>query len=121
MFVGFFCGLLMDLCFGYVLGFYAILYMLIGFLNGIFRKIFYPEDIKLPVFLIALSDFSFSVAIYFIQFFFRSRFAFGYYFLHIMIPELVYTMIVAIVLYFILLKVNQKLEGKEKRREKKFV
>lgn len=121
MFVGFFCGLLMDLFFGYVLGFYALLYMLIGFLNGIFRKIFYPEDIKLPVFLIALSDFSFSVVIYFIQFFFRSRFAFGYYFLHIMIPELVYTMIVAIVLYFILLKVNQKLEVKEKRREKKFV
>lgn len=50
MAVGFFCGLLMDLFFGSVLGFYALLFLYVGFLNGIFKKIFYPEDIKLPIF-----------------------------------------------------------------------
>lgn len=119
--VGFFCGLLMDLFFGSVLGFYALLYMYVGFINGIFKKIFYPEDIKLPIFLIAVSDFSVNVIIYFFQFLFRSRFAFGYYFIHIIVPELVYTMLVAIVIYFILLKINQKLEMIEKRSAKKFV
>ena len=43
LFVGFFCGLLMDLFFGSVLGIYALLYMFIGYINGIFKKIFYPE------------------------------------------------------------------------------
>lgn len=120
LFVGFFCGLLMDLFFGSVLGIYALLYMFIGYINGIFKKIFYPEDIKLPIFLIAASDLSFNIVIYFLMFLFRSRFEILYYFVHIMIPELVYTMIVAVVVYFLLLKVNQKLEEIEKRSAKKF-
>lgn len=120
LFVGFFCGLLMDLFFGSVLGIYALLYMFIGYINGIFKKIFYPEDIKLPIFLIAASDLSFNIVIYFLMFLFRSRFEILYYFVHIMIPELVYTMIVAVVVYFLLLKINQKLEEIEKRSAKKF-
>ncbi len=121
LFVGFFCGLLMDVFFGPVLGIYALLYMYVGFINGIFKKIFYPEDVKLPIFLMAASDLSFNIIIYFGMFLFRGRFEFGYYFVHVMIPELVYTMIVAVVIYFILLKINQKLEEIEKRSAKKFV
>ena len=107
--------------FGPVLGIYALLYMYVGFINGIFKKIFYPEDVKLPIFLMAVSDLSFNIIIYFGMFLFRGRFEFGYYFVHVMIPELVYTMIVAVVIYFILLKINQKLEEIEKRSAKKFV
>ena len=121
LFVGFFCGLLMDVFFGPVLGIYALLYMYVGFINGIFKKIFYPEDVKLPIFLMAVSDLSFNIIIYFGMFLVRGRFEFGYYFVHVMIPELVYTMIVAVVIYFILLKINQKLEEIEKRSAKKFV
>lgn len=120
MFVGFFCGLIMDIFFGSVLGFYALVYMYIGFLNGIFKKIFYPEDIKLPVFLIATSNVVVNIIIYFVQFLFRGRFELGYYLIHIIIPELVYTLILGVVIYFILLKVNQWLEGIEKRSVKKF-
>ena len=50
--VGFFCGLLMDLFFGSVIGFYSLIMMYIGYSNGLFRRIFYPEDIKLPLILI---------------------------------------------------------------------
>lgn len=120
LFVGFFCGLIMDIFFGSILGFYALVYMYIGFMNGIFKKIFYPEDIKLPVFLIASSDLAVNIITYFVQFLFRSRFELGYYIVHIIIPELVYTLIIGVVIYFILLKVNQWLEGIEKRSVKKF-
>ena len=54
--IGFFCGLLNDIFFGGFLGFYALLMMYIGYLNGKFCKIFYPEDIKLPLALIVISD-----------------------------------------------------------------
>lgn len=121
MFVGFCSGLLIDIFFGDVFGFYALLYLYIGFFNGIFKKFFFPEDVKLPLFLIAVSDLLCNIVIYFFLFLFRSRFEFGYYFLHIMMPELVYTMVVAILLYVILLKINQQLEKGEKRRAKKFV
>ena len=75
----------------------------------------------LPMLLIAVSDFSCSLIIYFLLFLFRGKFDILYYLLNIMIPELVYTMVVTIFLYFIILKINQKLETIEKRSAVKFV
>lgn len=121
LFIGFFCGLLLDVFNGGILGVYSLLYMYIGYVNGRFRKLFYPEDIKLPMLLIAGSDLSVNIAIYFFMFLFRNRYHFNYYFLQLMIPELVYTMVVTIFLYFIILKVNQHLEVIEKRSASKFV
>ena len=121
LWIGFFTGLLLDIFTGCILGFYALLYMYVGYFIGFFRKMFYPEDIKLPMLLIAVSDFSCSLIIYFLLFLFRGKFDILYYLLNIMIPELVYTMVVTIFLYFIILKINQKLETIEKRSAVKFV
>ena len=119
--IGLFCGLCMDIFSGNTLGFYALLYMYVGFLNGYFRKLFYPEDIKLPMLLIGGSDLLYNVAVYFFLFLFRNKYQFWYYLKNIILPELVYTMLVTIVLYMILLKINQHLELIEKRSAKKFV
>ncbi len=121
LWIGFFCGILVDIFCGSALGFYALVYMYIGYLNGMFRKLFYPEDIKLPMLLISGSDLMYNLVVYFFMFFFRGRFEFGYYFIHIIIPELVYTMLITIVLYIIILKINQRLEIIEKRSASKFV
>lgn len=121
MWIGSFSGLLLDLFFGSVIGFYALVYAYIGYVNGFFRKRFFPDDIKLPLILIAASDLSYNMLVYFFLFFLRGRFRFGYYFLHIMLPELVYTILVTIVLYFLILRINQKLESIEKRSASKFV
>ncbi|MBE5891285.1 MAG: rod shape-determining protein MreD [Lachnospiraceae bacterium] len=120
MIIGFICGLIVDLFFGFYVGIYALLYMYIGFINGLFQKYFYPDDIKLPVLLISLSDVVYNLFTYFFMFMLRGRFHFLYYLKSIILPELVYTMVVAIVLYFVLLKINQLLEEKEKRSAKKF-
>lgn len=121
LFIGFFCGLLLDIFDGTILGFYALLYMYIGYLNGYFRKMFYPEDVKLPMLLIAGSDVGYNLFIYFFMFLFRNRYDFQYYFLHLILPELVYTMVITIFLYAIILKVNQRIEVIEKRSASKFV
>ena len=119
--VGFFSGLLMDIFFGDILGFYALIYMYIGYLNGIFRKMFYPEDIKLPIALIVGSDFLCNFVIYVLTFFLRGRFQFSYYFLNIIIPEMVYTIIITCVLYPLLLLVESRLEWREKEGASKIV
>lgn len=118
---GFFSGLLMDIFFGSALGFYALVYMYIGYLNGVFRKMFYPEDIKLPIALIVGSDFLYNIVIYILTFFLKGRFQFLYYFLNIIIPEMVYTIIVTCVLYPLLLLVENRLERKEKEGASKIV
>lgn len=119
--IGFICGLLSDIFFGGFLGFYALLLMYIGYLNGKFSRIFYPEDIKLPLALIVVSDMSYGIICYILTFMLRSRFEFTYYFLRIILPEALYTIVVTLFLYPMLLKVNEKLEGHERKRAQKFV
>ena len=64
MVTGFLCGLLMDIFYGDVLGFYALVYLYIGAANGVFHSIFYQDDIKLPLVLILASDFVYSFTCY---------------------------------------------------------
>ena len=113
--IGFFSGLLMDIFFSDILGFYALLYMYIGYLNGVFKKMFYPEDIKLPIAWIVGSDFLYNILIYLLTFLLNGRFQFLYYFFNIMIPEMVYTIIVTCIFYPLLLFSESLLErnGKE--------
>lgn len=119
--IGFFCGLLSDIFFGDFLGFYALVLMYIGYINGKFSKIFYPEDIKLPLALIVISDLSYGIICYILTFMLRGRFEFSYYFTRIILPEALYTIVVTLLLYPLILKVNEKLEAHERRRAQKFV
>lgn len=121
MFIGFLSGLLIDIFFGNFIGFYTLVYMYIGYINGFFSKMFFDEDIKLPLVLITLSDFFYGLVIYFFLFLMRNRYDFVYYLLNIIIPEVVYTVVVTVVLYQIVLWMNRKLERFEKRSESKFV
>ncbi len=115
MLTGFFCGLLIDIFFGSVIGFYALVYMVIGYLNGIFQSLFYPEDVKLPMILISLSEVVYCFICYVFLFLLRSRLHLGYYIVHIILPEIVYTIVATIVLYRGILYVNEWLETPVKR------
>lgn len=119
--IGFFSGLLIDIFFGSAIGFYALIYMYIGFANGAFHKIFFPEDIKLPLFLITISDISYCFVTYFLMFLLRSRFQFPTYFIHIILPEIVYTVVITVVLYPIILLINKNFMEDGKRSAKKVV
>jgi len=115
MLTGFTCGLLIDIFFGSVIGFYALVYMVIGYLNGIFQSLFYPEDVKLPMILISLSEVVYCFICYVFLFLLRSRLHLGYYIVHIILPEIVYTIVATIVLYRGILYVNEWLETPVKR------
>jgi hypothetical protein len=43
----------------------------------------------------------------------RGRFDFGYYFVHVIVPELIYTVVVTLVLYWVIRKINRWLEKDE--------
>ena len=105
---------------GFYLGVYALLYMYIGYINGMFQKRFYPDELRLPMVMIGASDLIYNLVIYCFMFLMRRRFHFGYYLTSVILPEFVYTMVITIFLYFILLKINQRLEAYEKRRATKF-
>ena len=91
LWTGFFCGLLVDLFYGSVFGFYALIYMYVGFLSGYAFRIYYDDDIKVPMLLTAIMDFLYNLAVYALQFLLRGRLGLGVYFTRIIVPEIFYT------------------------------
>lgn len=73
MWTGFFCGFLVDMFYGSVFGFYALIYMYIGFLSGYAHRICYDDDVKVPIFLAGAGDILYGLAVYALQFLLRGR------------------------------------------------
>jgi len=119
--IGFISGMLIDVFYGDILGFYALIYMGIGYINGFFKRLFYPEDIILPLILISGSELFYCFSAYVFLFLLRSRFHFSFYFVKIILPEIVYTVLVTLIFYKAILWVNEKLEIRERRSASKFV
>ncbi|PKM50254.1 MAG: rod shape-determining protein MreD [Firmicutes bacterium HGW-Firmicutes-7] len=117
--IGFFIGLMQDVFFGNVIGFYALLYMYFGFFSGYLNKALYRDNLLIPILAITGSDLILNLLIYIMTYLFRGRIDFAYYFMNIILPELVYTTLVSVFVYKFYLFVNEKLDGVEKRRENK--
>ena len=78
---GFFSGLLVDIFFGTYLGFFAMIYMYLGFIVGKFHEVFFSQNIAIPITFITVADFLFGFVCYVLMFLFRTRFDIGYYML----------------------------------------
>lgn len=110
---GFLCGLFIDLCYGGIVGLYALIFMTIGYLNGFCYKIFVKENLTIPVILVGLSDLIYFFFYYVFEYLLRGRLNIGFYFFHKGLPELIYTVIVSVFLYKLLNIIRIKTEKKE--------
>lgn len=108
--VGFFSGLLVDIFFGSVLGPYAFIYMTIGYINGFFHRIYYVEDVLLPMIMITINELIYNGIIYVIYFLLRNKLDFGLYFSKIILPEIIYTIVITLFFYKILVRINLRLK-----------
>lgn len=117
MYVGLFCGLLIDLFYGDVVGFHALLYMYVGYINGFFHRMFYEEEITLPLILLVLSDLLYNFVYYLFAFMLRNRLDLSSYFLQIVFPELFFTLLITVVIYRPALWLKRKLDTWEQRSE----
>lgn len=100
--VGFFCGFLCDLFFGPLIGIQAGVYALIGFLSGKFQKILYVEDLTFPLVLIAGCDLIYGLLMFVFLFLIQNRLFFREFFFTCIVPEIVYTVLAAVIVYPIL-------------------
>ena len=63
LWTGFFSGILIDLFYGSVFGFYALIYMYVGFFSGYAFRIYYDDDIKVPIMLTVIMDTFYNLAV----------------------------------------------------------
>lgn len=108
LWVGFFSGLLVDLFYGSLFGFYALIYMYIGYFGGYAHRFFYDDDIKVPMFLTAAGDLFYNLAVYGLQFLLRGRLGLRTYLYRIILPEMVYTVFLALLVYRIFRFINYR-------------
>ena len=95
---------------------YALLYMYVGYVNGFSVPSFF-RTILLPMLLISASDLVCNLCIYFFRFLFRKQFDIGYYFFTSYDSELVYTLLVTILLYWLILKDQSVAEKNLREKE----
>ena len=108
--VGFFSGLLIDIFFGSVLGPYAFIYMTLGYVDGFFHRIYYVEDVLLPMFMITLNDFIYNLIVYILYFVLQNKLNFAEYFADVMLPEMIYTILITLFFYKLLMRINLRLK-----------
>ena len=121
LWTGFFSGLFIDLFYGSLFGFYALIYMYAGYISGYAFRSFYDDDLKVPLFLVAGTDLLYNLSVYGLQFLLRGRVDFLFYVRRVIIPEMIYTVVVTLVVYRLLLLLNRKLEKAEQRSVGSFV
>lgn len=96
---GFCAGMLLDLTYGTHLGFFALIYLLMGCLAGFVQKIYRKDDNITPLLVIAVCVF-FSQSAYFVtEFMLKGRLEYGFYLTNIILPKIIYTVLIASVLY----------------------
>ncbi|MDF2845633.1 MAG: putative rane protein [Herbinix sp.] len=110
MLLGLFSGLLIDLIYGnYIIGLYALIYMLLGYFIGLTNRYYSNDDYTLPIVIIGVSDLIYGFSYYIFEFLLRGRLNLLYYFRRIILPEIIYTVAVSVLLYKLLHMINNRL------------
>ena len=121
MAVGIAAGLLMDFVQGNIIGFYVLIFVYIGFINGVLKRYFTSNVILLPIILCTVNEILYHGAMYLFQFREQAMHTATEYLRHVIIPEYLVTLIAAIVVYGVILLIHRKLEKIEKKGETQFV
>ena len=111
---GFFCGLMLDMMYGSVIGLYAFIFMTVGFVVGFCQKIYFRESLLLPAALIAGSDLLYGMFYYITEFLMRGRLHFAFYVIHKFLPEILYTTLVGVLVYELLAALEKLFDRKRK-------
>lgn len=101
---GFVAGLALDSYSMDYFGLNCLILLLVGYVNGMFTRFFYGDDIRLPLLFIGFSDVFYGVFNFIFLAITGHRRDFGFYFMNIIMPEAVYTAIVFVPLYFVIIR-----------------
>ena len=117
MWTGFVSGLIIDLLYGSYFGLTALLYMYIGYANGFLYKVFFDEDVRVPMVTVFLSDFFYNIVMFIIKRITGGSISFGSALTGIILPEAVITMVVTILFYNLYYWLNKKIVAEELEEE----
>ena len=101
MIVGLFVGAMLDFFYTGNFGYYALFYIVMGYLNGMLSKTFYEDNIIVPMVLAIINSLAYNLLVFLI-FLIRGRTDFMYYLFNIIVPNVIFTLIVTVIFYKVL-------------------
>ena len=111
-------GLLIDIFFMNGLGFYALLYVYAGFVCGQAHSSLDVREFRIPILLIFGAEVLTQLLQFLFFFVLNGYFLFRYFFLQRLLPELFFTMLLFIVVYPLLLLLEERFVNSGKAEEK---
>ncbi len=117
MMTGLACGLLLDAFSGGILGFHVLIFIYIGYLNGLLSRILVNDMILLPIGLCLINEICYSFYSYILRALLIGKTNVWDYVKTIALPEMALTVLCTIVLYGLILSVTRRLDAKEKEGE----
>ena len=122
MAVGLISGLLLDVADGGIIGFYGLIYLYIGYLNGLLKRFLTEDLILIPMGLCIMDEILYGIYVFVFHYLVRGKLDFASYLSRCMMPELVITLIFTIFVYGILMYISHELTTRRRRkRDIKFV
>ncbi len=119
--VGVMCGLLTDMfCGNSLIGFYILIYALLGILCGLLHRFLNEQEFALPVIMTVICDLLYGLYVYVFMFLLRGDFRFGMFLNRVIFPEALFTAIAAFILFWIMRAIFNAYASYEKRRARKF-
>ncbi len=117
---GFVNGLLFDIFVGRVIGFYALLALVVCYIAAKPFKELSPNNFIIPCSMIFLMSIVYDLLFYVIAFLFRGRTDLLAYFLDIILPDAVFNALISIAIYPMIFFLNKRLEEHERPKRKMF-
>ena len=111
-----FAGFIQRRCTGY----YTLIFIYIGYFNGIFTRVLAHDMVVMPVLLCSANELIYSVYIYVFSFLLFGRVNIADYIKNLALPELLMTAIATIIVYGVIMTVDRHLTEAEKKGEKRF-
>lgn len=115
---GLLVGLLQDILFSQVIGYYALIYFVVGFVMSHLLKHFMNSNIIPIVLLNFIGTFMYSIMVYLFTYFFRGKLQFFHYMYNITLFEALENVVVAIPIFYLLYFADERLKRREQRQTK---
>lgn len=112
--VGFFCGLVQDATSGSIFGLYTLLGMYTGLIIGSVNKRLYRENFFVIIFFTFISTAVYEFSVYILRTFDFNQANLLYSLRSVVLPEAIYNGIASIFIYIIVIRMNYRLEAREK-------
>lgn len=108
---GFFLGLMMDVLSMHLLGFNALMFIIIGYSCGHIKRLLFMDKYWMSLIVIGISDVFLGFCSYIFLFLLRGRLNLFYYLRRVILSEAVYTVIIAAVLFPLVKKYMLKVDN----------